>query len=98
MIHGSGTEYRRQGNEMPAFALRERRESLGLSLLEAARAAGCTAEIVLHAEFGMELPRDLPLRSRLADAYRISRVSYDRMVVQAARDFRERTRSPQLVC
>ena len=48
---------------MPAFALRDRRESLGLSLLEAAQAAGCAAEIVLHAEFGMDLPRDLRLRA-----------------------------------
>ncbi len=81
---------------MPAFALRERRESLGLSLLEMAQAAGCCAEIVLHAEFGMDLPRDLPLRNRLATAYRVSRTSYDRMVVQAARAFRDRTRSPVL--
>jgi len=81
---------------MPAFALRERRESLGLSLLEMAQAAGCCAEIVLHAEFGMDLPRDLPLRNRLAAAYRVSRTSYDRMVVQAARTFRDRTRSPVL--
>jgi hypothetical protein len=51
----------------------------------------------MHAEFGMALPRDITLRGRLADGYRISRSNYDRLLVKAARKFRERTRSPQLV-
>ena len=76
--------------------LRERRESLGLTLLDLARTARCSAETVLHAEFGMELPRDLRLRGRLADAYSLSRNRYDRLVVDAARRFRERTRCPTL--
>jgi len=81
---------------MEAFALRERRESLGLTLLDLARAARCPAEVVLHAEFGMDLPRDLLLRDRLAQAYDLTRVHYDRHLVQAARRFRERTRCPTL--
>ena len=81
---------------MSAFTLRDRRESLGLSLLDLARAAGCSAETVLHAEFGMDLPRDLVVRDRLADAYRLSRLHFDRMMVQAARMLRERTRRPDL--
>jgi transcriptional regulator with XRE-family HTH domain len=79
-----------------ACELRERRESLGLTLLDLARTARCPAETVLHAEFGMELPRDLRLRGRLAEAYSLSRQHYDRMVVDAARRFRDRTRSPTL--
>ena len=81
---------------MSTFSLCDRRESLGLSLLDLARAAGCSAEVVLHAEFGMDLPRDIGLRDRLAGAYELSRVRYDRLMVQAARSFRERTRQPQL--
>ena len=81
---------------MYACALRERRESLGLSLLELARTARCSAEVVVHAEFGMELPRDLRLRGRLAGAYRMSRTRYDRLVVQAARSLRDRTRCPSV--
>jgi len=81
---------------MSAFLLRDRRESLGLSLLDLAREAGCSAEIVMHAEFGMELPRELSLRDRLARAYRMTRVQFDRTMVQAARVFRERTRCPEL--
>jgi len=81
---------------MSTFLLRDRRESLGLSLLDLAREAGCSAEIVMHAEFGMELPRDMNLRDRLARAYRMSRVHFDRTMVQAARIFRERTRCPEL--
>ena len=79
-----------------ACALRERRESLGLTLLDLARTARCSAEIVLHAEFGMDLPRDLRLRGRLAEAYSLSRQHYDRMVVDAARSVRERARCPTL--
>ncbi|MEM8883991.1 MAG: hypothetical protein AAGD14_07985 [Planctomycetota bacterium] len=75
---------------MATFDLRSRRESMGLSLLELAREAKCSAETVLHAEFGMELPRDIKLRDRLAVAYRLTRTRYDRMVVKAARNFRER--------
>jgi transcriptional regulator with XRE-family HTH domain len=78
---------------MKACVLRDRRESLGLSLLDLARAAHCSAETVVHAEFGMELPRDLRLRGRLAAAYRMSRTQYGQLVVQAARHFREHTRS-----
>ena len=81
---------------MTTFTLRDRRESMGLSLLDLARAAGCSAEIVLHAEFGMDLPRDLQLRDRLAGAYHMTRLTFDRTMVQAARDFRERMRHPQL--
>jgi len=81
---------------MNVCVLRERRESLGLSLLDLARTARCPAEVVLHAEFGMELPRDLRLRGRLAEAYSLSRTRYDRLVVEAARSFRERTRSPSI--
>jgi transcriptional regulator with XRE-family HTH domain len=81
---------------MSTFSLRDRREAMGLSLLEFARVAGCSAEIVMHAEFGMELPRDLALRDRLAQAYRMSRQSLDRTMIQAARVFRERTRCPEL--
>ena len=81
---------------MQVCALRERRESLGLTLLDLARTARCSAEVVIHAEFGMELPRDLRLRGRLADAYGLSRSRYDRMIVDAARSFRERTRCPTL--
>ena len=81
---------------MSTFLLRDRRESLGLSLLDLAREAGCSAEVVMHAEFGMDLPRDMKLRDRLARAYRMSRVHFDRTMVQAARIFRERTRCPEL--
>jgi len=81
---------------MESLALRDRRESLGLTLLDLARAARCPAEVVLHAEFGMELPRDLPLRDRLAQAYDMTRTHYDRLAVKAARRFRERTRCPTL--
>jgi len=83
-------------NQMSTFTLRDRRESMGLSLLDLAREAGCSAEIVMHAEFGMELPRDLKLRDRLALAYQMSRLTFDRRMVQAARCFRERTRCPEL--
>ena len=44
----------------------------------------------------MELPRDLRLRGRLAEAYSLSRQRYDRLVIEAARSFRERTRSPSI--
>ena len=81
---------------MQVCALRERRESLGLTLLDLARSARCPAETVLHAEFGMELPRDLRLRGRLADGYSLTRNRYDQLVVEAARRFRDRTRRPTL--
>ena len=78
---------------MNSHELLDRREALGLTLLDLARKAECPAEIVLHAEFGVDMPRDLGLRDRLAGAYRLTRLHYDRMTVQAARGFRERTRT-----
>lgn len=78
--------------QVAAHDLVDRREALGLTLLDLARKAECSAEIVLHAEFGVDMPRDRGLRDRLAGAYRLTRPNYDRMTVQAARRFRARTR------
>lgn len=78
---------------MTNFQLRDRRESLGLTLLDVARTAACSAETVVHSEFGVDLPRDPELRNRLAGAYRLTRPHYDRMSVRAVRGFIDRTRA-----
>jgi transcriptional regulator with XRE-family HTH domain len=66
-----------------ADSLRARREALGLTALEVAGMAGCAVEIVLRAEFGVEVPRGGTL-ARLAVAYCVAPDSYLRLALDAA--------------
>ncbi|MCK6459923.1 MAG: helix-turn-helix transcriptional regulator [Planctomycetes bacterium] len=64
-------------------SLRRRREALGLTALEMAALAGCAVEVVLRAEFGLEVPRP-PALARLARAYCTTPDEYLRHALDAA--------------
>lgn len=75
---------------MRMHGLRTRREELGLTPLELADIAKCSVEIVLHAEFGIDVPSGEDLQRRLAEAYRLEPREYLRMAFDAADGFAER--------
>jgi hypothetical protein len=64
-------------------ALNVKREALGLTALELAALADCPVELVLRAEFGLEVPRD-GVVSRLAAAYCLHPDVYLRLALEAA--------------
>ncbi len=51
--------------------LRARREHLGWTLAEAARAVGCTLGYVSHMELGLNIP-SVPILLALAEAYSVT--------------------------
>jgi hypothetical protein len=65
-------------------SLRARREAIGFTALEIAARADCPVEVVLRAEFGIEVPREGGLRGRLAAAYCMSAETYVRLALAAA--------------
>lgn len=65
-------------------SLRARREAMGLTALEMAGLAGCPVEVVLRAEFGMQVPHDPVVLARLAGAYCIGVDTYLRLALDAA--------------
>ncbi len=71
-------------------SLRARREALGLTALEMAGLSGCPVEVVLRAEFGLEVPREAAV-ARLARAYCVAPDEYLRRALDAA----ERSTAPE---
>jgi transcriptional regulator with XRE-family HTH domain len=64
-------------------SLRARREALGLTALDVAGIAGCSVEVVLRAEFGIEVPRE-PVVPQIAAAYCLGGEAYLRLALEAA--------------
>ena len=65
-------------------SLRARREAIGFTAIEIASHANCSVEVVLRAEFGIELPREERVRGRLASAYCMPLDTYVRLALAAA--------------
>ena len=65
-------------------SLRMRREAMGLTALEMAGLAGCRVEVVLRAEFGIQVPHERQVLARLAGAYCIGVDTYLRLALDAA--------------
>lgn len=65
-------------------SLRVRREALGFTALEVAALADCPVEVVLRAEFGLQVPHDDVVLRRLAAAYCVAKGTYLRLALDAA--------------
>jgi hypothetical protein len=66
------------------LSLRARREAMGLTALDVAGLAGCAVEVVLRAEFGMQVPHERSVIARLAAAYCLAGDAYLRLALDAA--------------
>lgn len=67
-----------------AVSLRARREVLGLTALDMAGLSGCPVEVILRAEYGIQVPHDRLVLARLASAYGIAGDEYVRLALDAA--------------
>ena len=65
-------------------SLRMRREAMGLTALEMAGLAGCAVEVILRAEFGVQVPHDRHVLDQLAGAYCVPADTYLRLALDAA--------------